>query len=271
MIAAAAHLVYEGRPSLLAVQPLSKMEARNLDIGYGARHVLFDVSLAIPARGVTALMGPSGCGKSTFLRALNRMTETIRGGWHRGDIHLDGDDIHGPQVDPVELRRRVGMVFQRPNPFPMSIADNVAFGPRLVGRPPARELGETIERALHQAALWDEVKDRLDEPALGLSGGQQQRLCIARALAIEPEVLLLDEPTSALDPASTLRIEELLLSLKQHRALVLVTHSLAQARRCADEVAFFYEGRLVEHGLAHSVFTSPKDPRTAAYLEGRVG
>jgi phosphate transport system ATP-binding protein len=222
-------------------------------------------------REVTALIGPSGCGKSTFLRSINRMHDLLPGTRSTGRILLDGEDVLDRSLDVVQLRQRIGMVFQRSNPFPKSIYDNVAWGPRLNRRPSRSELDEIVEQALRRAALWDEVKDRLRTSALGLSGGQQQRLCIARALANEPEVLLLDEPASALDPIATQRIEELLWELKKELTIVIVTHNLQQAGRVSDRTAFFYLGQLIEHGPTDQLFTAPREERTEAYITGRFG
>jgi len=230
------------------------------------------VSLAIPSHTVTAIIGPSGCGKSTFLRCLNRMHELSDGGWVTGKVMLDGVDIYAGGIDPVQVRRRVGMVFQRPSPFPtMSIFENVAAGLRIHARVPRTQLAETVERALRQAALWDEVKDRLHASALALSGGQQQRLCIARAVAPRPEVLLLDEPTASLDPAGTQRIEELCHELKHEYTIVLVTHNMQQAARVSDHTAFFYLGELIEYGATTALFTRPQREQTEAYITGRFG
>jgi phosphate transport system ATP-binding protein len=238
---------------------------------YGAKQALYDISLAIPARNVTALIGPSGCGKSTFLRSINRMNELIPGTRHEGEIVLDGENVYSKAIDATALRQRIGMVFQRWNPFPKSIYDNVSYGPRINGTHVRAELDELVETSLRRAALWDEVKDRLRESALGLSGGQQQRLCIARALANEPEVLLLDEPASALDPIATQRIEELLYELKQELTVVIVTHNLQQAARVSDYTAFFFMGKLIEVGATERIFTSPREERTDAYITGRFG
>jgi phosphate transport system ATP-binding protein len=257
-----------------SVQPSDRptvLDARNYSFWYGATQALFDVALEIPRRAVTALIGPSGCGKTTFLRSVNRLNELIPGTRHAGDILLEGVSVFSPGTDVVALRRRVGMVFQRPNPFPKSIFANVAYGPRLNGLAPARELPERVERALRHAALWDEVKDRLGESGTSLSGGQQQRLCIARALANEPEVLLMDEPTSALDPAATQRVEELVVELKRDYSIVVVTHNMQQAARISDLTGFFYLGRLIEFGETKQVFTRPRDERTEAYITGRFG
>ncbi|HXV90779.1 MAG TPA: phosphate ABC transporter ATP-binding protein PstB [Gemmatimonadales bacterium] len=247
------------------------IEVQGFDFWYGPTQALFDVGLEVPRHAVTALIGPSGCGKSTFLRSVNRLNELIPGTRHRGDIRLDGDSVYRRGTDVVDLRRRVGMVFQRPNPFPKSIVDNVAYGPRLNALAREREIPERVERALHQAALWDEVKDRLDEPGTSLSGGQQQRLCIARALANEPDVLLMDEPCSALDPIATQKIEELIIELKHRYSIVIVTHNMQQAARVSDFTGFFYLGRLVEFGETTQIFTKPRDDRTDAYITGRFG
>jgi phosphate transport system ATP-binding protein len=245
--------------------------AESFSFWYGEKQALHDITLSIPARTVTALIGPSGCGKSTFLRSINRMNGLIPGTRHAGQIRLDGDPLYDTALDAVVLRQRIGMVFQRWNPFPKSIYDNVAYGPRINARPPRAELDRIVEHSLRRAALWEEVKDRLRESALSLSGGQQQRLCIARALANEPEVLLLDEPASALDPIATQKIEELLYELKSELTIVIVTHNLQQAARVSDQTAFFYLGRLIEVGPTDVLFTSPKEERTEAYVTGRFG
>ncbi|MFW6197615.1 MAG: phosphate ABC transporter ATP-binding protein PstB [Myxococcota bacterium] len=247
------------------------MRCENVSISYGTTQAIRDVSLDIPDRSVTALIGPSGCGKSTFLRSLNRMNDTIEGARFRGRITLDGHDIYAKHVDPVEVRRRVGMVFQRSNPFPKSIFENVAFGLRIAGQKDEQALASRVEESLEGAALWDEVKDRLHESALSLSGGQQQRLCIARALAVKPEVILMDEPASALDPIATARIEELIRELKEQYTIVIVTHSMQQAGRVSDYTAFFYMGDLVESGDTEDLFTRPKQRRTEEYITGRFG
>ncbi|HEX6053477.1 MAG TPA: phosphate ABC transporter ATP-binding protein PstB [Gemmatimonadaceae bacterium] len=247
------------------------IHANGFSFWYGPKQALYDVTLTIPARAVTALIGPSGCGKSTFLRSINRLNALIPGARHTGAIELDGDDVYGAGVDPVSLRQRVGMVFQRWNPFPKSIYDNVAYGPRKNGNARGAELDEIVEQSLRRAALWDEVKDRLRQSALGLSGGQQQRLCIARALANEPEVLLLDEPASALDPIATQKIEELLYELRSELTIVIVTHNMQQAARVSDHTAFFYLGRLVEMSETGQLFTTPREERTEAYITGRFG
>jgi phosphate transport system ATP-binding protein len=247
-----------------------KLEVRNLNAWFRDNHVLKNVSLSVPARSVLAVIGPSGCGKSTFVRCLNRMHELVRGARAEGKVLLDGADVHSRETDPVQLRRRVGMVFQRPNPFPtMSIAENVTAGLTLNRIPGDQQ--ETLERCLTQAALWDEVKDRLDALATSLSGGQQQRLCIARALAVAPDVLLMDEPASALDPIATAKIEELIHQLKQRYTIVIVTHNMQQAARVADHTAFFYMGDLVEHDRTDVLFTTPRNARTEDYITGRFG
>ncbi len=245
--------------------------ARRFSFWYGHKQALRDVDLTIRPRSVTALIGPSGCGKSTFLRSMNRLNELILGTRHAGDMLLDGASIYADGTDLVSLRQRVGMVFQRWNPFPKSIYDNAAFGPRINGVTDRALLDDLVESSLRRAALWDEVKDRLRQSALGLSGGQQQRLCIARALANQPEVLLLDEPASALDPVATQKIEELLYELKSELTIVIVTHNLQQAARVSDTTAFFYLGELVEFNSTDRLFTSPREPRTEAYVTGRFG
>ncbi len=251
--------------------PSPKMEARAVSVRYGTNVAIRDISLPIANREVTALIGPSGCGKSTFLRSLNRMNDLVDGCRVEGTITLDDRDIYAASIDAVDVRRRVGMVFQRSNPFPKSIYENVAFGLRIGGERRAAVLSEIIERSLRRAALWDEVKDRLDASALSLSGGQQQRLCIARALAVEPEVLLMDEPASALDPIATARIEELIRELVVDFSIVIVTHSMQQAARVSDTTAFFYMGELIEHGPTQQVFTRPREKKTEDYITGRFG
>jgi len=251
--------------------PRGAIAAERFSFWYGAKQALFEISLAIQPRAVSALIGPSGCGKSTFLRSINRMNALLPGVRHTGSIRLDGGDVYDRAMDVVSLRQKVGMVFQRWNPFPKSIFENVAYGPRINGTRNRAELEEIVEGSLRRAALWDEVKDRLRQSALGLSGGQQQRLCIARALANEPEVLLLDEPCSALDPRSTATIEELLVELREQVAIVIVTHNLQQAARVSDHTAFFYLGKLVEAGPTDRIFTSPKEEQTDAYITGRFG
>ncbi|WP_026370822.1 phosphate ABC transporter ATP-binding protein PstB [Kallotenue papyrolyticum] len=246
-----------------------KIDVRNLNFFYGSKQALFNCSLPFRERAITALIGPSGCGKSTFLRCLNRMNDTIPGARAEGQILLDGVNILDPQVDVVALRRLVGMVFQKPNPFPKSIYDNIAFGPRVLGM--KVNMDELVERCLRQAALWDEVKDKLRQSALSLSGGQQQRLCIARALAVEPEVILLDEPCSALDPIATLKIEELLIELKRDYTIVIVTHNMQQAARVSDRTVFFLMGEIIEDSPTDEMFNRPRDKRTEDYITGRFG
>jgi phosphate transport system ATP-binding protein len=248
-----------------------KMEVRALTIAYGAKVAVNKVSLQLPDHRVTALIGPSGCGKSTFLRALNRMNDIIPGATQQGEVLLDGADVTGHALDAVELRRRVGMVFQKSNPFPKSIFENVAYGLRVAGMNDATLLLDRVVRSLQGAALWDEVKDRLRESALGLSGGQQQRLCIARALAVQPEVLLMDEPASALDPIATAKIEDLIHQLKERYTIAIVTHNMQQAARVSDQTAFFYMGELVEAGATEQIFTNPREPRTEDYVTGKFG
>jgi len=249
----------------------AKIQVEALDFYYGQFQALRGVSLPIRERQITAFIGPSGCGKSTFLRALNRMNDIIDGARTQGRVLLDGEDIYAPDVDVVALRRRVGMVFQRPNPFPMSVFDNVAFGPRIHGLARGGDLDELVERSLQRAALWDEVKDKLRDSAFSLSGGQQQRLCIARVLAVDPEVVLMDEPCSALDPISTLRIEELMHELKANYTIVIVTHNMQQAARVSEETGFFLHGEMVEFGPSSKIFTHPDDKRTEDYITGRFG
>lgn len=249
---------------------MEKFQISNLDLFYGSFQALKSIQLAIPSGEITAFIGPSGCGKSTLLKSLNRMNDLVEGCRITGSVTLDGADIYG-DMDINLLRKRVGMVFQKPNPFPMSIYDNVAFGPRTHGIRARAALDEIVTRALRDAALWDEVKDRLKKPAAGLSGGQQQRLCIARALAVEPEVLLMDEPTSALDPISTVKIEELALSLKKNYTIIIVTHNMQQAVRISDHTAFFLLGEVVEFGETDQIFSLPRDKRTENYITGRFG
>jgi phosphate transport system ATP-binding protein len=249
-----------------------KMTARDVNVYYGEKQALFDVSLDILDRSVTAFIGPSGCGKSTFLRCLNRMNEVIEGCRVTGAITLDGEDIYAPQVDPVQLRARVGMVFQKPNPFPKSIFENVAYGPRIHGMIKSKaDAEEIVVSSLTKAGLFEEVKDRLDEPGTGLSGGQQQRLCIARAISVSPEVILMDEPCSALDPIATARIETLMDQLKENYCIVIVTHSMQQAARVSQRTAFFHLGKLVEVDETTKIFTNPTDMRTQDYITGRFG
>lgn len=249
----------------------SKIRVEKLNLFYGDNQALYEIEMNVKANSVTALIGPSGCGKSTLLRTLNRMNDLIPTVRIDGKIVIDGEDIYAPAIDIVSLRKRVGMVFQRPNPFPMSIYDNIAYGPRIHGTTKKRELDEIVERSLQQAALWNEVKDRLKQSALGLSGGQQQRLCIARLLAVEPDVLLMDEPTSALDPISTLKVEELTDELKKDYTILIVTHNMQQAARISDYTAFFLNGYMVEFGETDQIFTAPKDQRTEDYITGRFG
>ena len=244
---------------------------KDLCLWYGSHKALKDININIPDQSITALIGPSGCGKSTFLKTLNRMNDLIPDIKITGDVRYQGKDIFGADVDVSQLRREIGMVFQKPNPFPMSIYDNIAYGPRTHGIKAKAQLDEIVERSLRDAAIWDEVKDRLKKNALGLSGGQQQRLCIARALAVEPEVLLMDEPTSALDPISTSRIEELALELKERYTIVIVTHNMQQAVRISDQTAFFLLGELVECGSTEQLFSQPTDKRTEDYITGRFG
>jgi phosphate transport system ATP-binding protein len=256
--------------ALVGAQPA--ISARELSIFFGTNQVLKRISLDVPAKAVTAIIGPSGCGKSTFLRALNRMHDLVTNSRVEGRIRLFGEDIYGPRVEPVQVRRRIGMVFQKYNPFPtMSIADNVTVGLRLNGLRKASVLTERAEQALVMAALWDEVKDRLNAPAVSLSGGQQQRLCIARALAVQPEVLLMDEPASALDPLATSRIEDLMLELKKNYTIIIVTHNMQQAARISDDTAFLYLGELVEFGPTTRLFTHPSNKKTEDYVTGRFG
>ncbi|WP_418790541.1 phosphate ABC transporter ATP-binding protein PstB [Phosphitispora sp. TUW77] len=249
----------------------SKITVRNLELYYGEFHALKKINMDIQRNKVTALIGPSGCGKSSFLRTLNRMNDLIDNVRIEGEVKLDGADILGSEIDVVNLRKKIGMVFQRPNPFPMSIYDNVAYGPRVHGLTNKNRLDKIVVKSLKDAALWDEVSDRLKKPALGLSGGQQQRLCIARLLAVEPEVLLMDEPSSALDPISTLKIEELMAELKEKYTIIIVTHNMQQAARVSDYTAFFLNGEMVEFGLTENIFTTPVDKRTEDYITGRFG
>jgi phosphate transport system ATP-binding protein len=248
-----------------------KIDVTNLDFFYGETKALFDLNIQIPSNQVTALIGPSGCGKSTFLRTLNRMNDIIDGTRLEGKITIDGVDIYDSSTDVVLLRKRVGMIFQKSNPFPKSIFDNIAFGPKIHGVKDKRKLRDIVEHSLIKAALWDEVKDRLDENALGLSGGQQQRLCIARAMAVEPEIILMDEPASALDPKSTAKIENLILELKENFTIVIVTHNMQQAARISDNTAFFFEGKLIEYDSTSDIFTKPKLKQTEDYILGKFG
>ena len=249
---------------------MAKFDIEGLDLYYGSFHALKNVSLSLAEKEITAFIGPSGCGKSTLLKTLNRMNDLVEGCRITGKVTLDGEDIYGA-MDPSLLRKRVGMVFQKPNPFPMSIYDNVAYGPRTHGVRGKAKLDDIVERSLRSAAIWDELKDRLKKDALGLSGGQQQRLCIARALAVEPEVLLMDEPTSALDPISTSKIEELALQLKENYTIIMVTHNMQQAARISDRTAFFLLGEVVEFGATERLFSLPQDKRTEDYITGRFG
>ena len=255
-----------------AASSVAKVKATGVSVHYGEKQALFDVSLDMPEKSVTALIGPSGCGKSTFLRSINRMNDTIPGCRVTGKIEIDGDDVNDKSIDPVLLRAQVGMVFQKPNPFPKSIFDNVAYGVRLHGLAASRrELNEIVEVSLQKAGLWDEVKDRLGASGMGLSGGQQQRLVIARAIAVNPEVILMDEPCSALDPIATAKIEELIDELKENYCIVIVTHSMAQAARVSQQTAFFHLGKLVENGPTETIFTNPRESRTQDYITGRFG
>jgi phosphate transport system ATP-binding protein len=249
-----------------------KISAKAVQVFYGTTHAIKDVNVQIADKTVTAFIGPSGCGKSTFLRCLNRMNDTIASCKVTGDIRIDGQDIYDKRVDPVQLRAKVGMVFQKPNPFPKSIYDNVAYGPRIHGLAATKaDLDVIVEKSLRRAALWNEAKDRLQSPGTGLSGGQQQRLCIARAVATEPEVLLMDEPCSALDPIATAQVEELIDELRASFSVVIVTHSMQQAARVSQKTAFFHLGNLVEYGETGKIFTNPEDPRTESYISGRIG
>jgi phosphate transport system ATP-binding protein len=262
---------YSGMPRPDSATPKSKLLVQGFSFFYGPAQALFTIDIAIPAREVTAFIGPSGCGKSTLLRCMNRLNDLIEGARHEGNILLDHEDIFSPAVDVTDLRKRVGMVFQKSNPFPKSIYENVAYGPRLQGIKNRTALDGLVEGSLQGAGLWEEVKDRLHKSALGLSGGQQQRLCIARALAVKPEVLLMDEPCSALDPIATGRIEELLFSLKKELTIVIVTHNMQQAARVSDWTAFMYMGQLVEFGLTKQLFTAPGKKQTEDYITGRFG
>lgn len=250
---------------------MNKFEVRNMDLYYGSFHALKNINIDIPEKEITAFIGPSGCGKSTFLKSLNRMNDLVEGCRISGDIKLDGVDIYKDKMDVNVLRKRVGMVFQKPNPFPMSIYDNIAYGPRTHGIHNKAQLDEIVERSLRGAAIWDEVKDRLNKSALGMSGGQQQRLCIARVMAVEPEVVLMDEPCSALDPISTMKIEELVQEIKKEYTIVMVTHNMQQAARVSDYTAFFLNGKLIEHDTTDVIFTKPHDKKTEDYITGRFG
>ena len=257
--------------AIRAVPGPVKLSIKDLNVYYGESHALQHVSVDIPTNQATALMGPSGCGKSTFLRAINRMHDMTRHARVTGEVRLDGEDVYAPEMDAITLRQRIGMVFQRPNPFPMSIFENVAYGLRLQGKRSRTQVEEAVERSLRGAALWDEVKDRLRQSAMGLSGGQQQRLCIARALAVEPEVILMDEPTSALDPVATLKIEELIEQLKERYTIVIVTHNLQQAARVSQWTGFFLLGELIEFAPTDELFSRPQDKRTEDFITGRFG
>jgi phosphate transport system ATP-binding protein len=251
---------------------VSKISAKHVNVHYGDTHAIKDVNIDIPLNTVTAFIGPSGCGKSTFLRCLNRMNDTIDTCRVTGDIMLDGEDIYNRKVDPVQLRSKVGMVFQKPNPFPKSIYDNIAYGPRIHGLfKDKSDLDAIVEKVLKRAAIWDEVKDRLDAPGTGLSGGQQQRICIARAIATAPDVLLMDEPCSSLDPIATAQVEELIDELRENYTVVIVTHSMQQAARVSQKTAFFHLGHLVESDDTNKIFTNPNDQRTESYITGRIG
>jgi phosphate transport system ATP-binding protein len=264
--------VPRARPAATGAAPATPaIVVRNFGFAYGPREILKGITFDIPRRAVTAIIGPSGCGKSTFLRSINRLNDLVPGAAYSGELSVNGAPVLGKAVDVVNLRLKVGMVFQRPNPFPKSIFDNVAYGPLLNGLVARRDLPDLVERSLRQAALWDEVKDRLDAPGTSLSGGQQQRLCIARALGNQPEVLLMDEPCSALDPIATQRIEELILELRRDYTIVLVTHNMQQAARISDLTGFFHLGELVEFTETEKLFTRPTDPRTEAYITGRFG
>ncbi len=252
-----------------AVQPL-KFEVKDLDVYYGSFQALKKIEMNVPEHEITAFIGPSGCGKSTFLKTMNRMNDLVDGARVEGSLKLDGKDVY-QDMDALEVRRRVGMVFQQPNPFPKSVYDNVAYGPRINGIHDKKKLDEIVERSLRQAAIWDELKDRLHKSALGLSGGQQQRLCIARTVAVEPEVILMDEPTSALDPISTTKIEDLMFQLKKDFTIVIVTHNMQQATRIADKTGFFYLGELVEFDRTEEIFSNPKNEKTERYVTGHFG
>jgi phosphate transport system ATP-binding protein len=259
------------RAAAAGVMETPMVEIEHLSLWYGAKQALRDVSMTVPKHRVTAYIGPSGCGKTTLLRCLNRMNDLVDGVRRQGAIRIGGTDIHDPTVDVTDLRKRVGMVFQKSNPFPKSIFENVAYGPRILGVRTRDDLASIVERSLRAAALWDEVQDRLGDSALGLSGGQQQRLCIARAIAVEPDVLLMDEPCSALDPIATAKIEELMLDLKNSYTIVIVTHNMQQAARVSDYTGFLLLGELVEFGVTRELFTSPRDARTEDYITGRFG
>jgi phosphate transport system ATP-binding protein len=250
---------------------ICEVKVENLNFYYSGKQALFDINIEVKEKGVAALIGPSGCGKSTFLRVLNRMNDLIAGTRLEGKVTVHGEDIYDPKTDIVELRKKVGMVFQQPNPFPKSIYDNIAYGPRIHGLKNKEELNQIVEESLKGGALWDEVKDRLHEPALALSGGQQQRLCIARALAVHPKILLMDEPTSAIDPIATQRIEDLIRELCQNYTIIIVTHNMQQAARISDYTGFFLQGEMIEWGKTSQIFTTPQDQRTEDYITGRFG
>jgi phosphate transport system ATP-binding protein len=263
-------IVVPARPQATGAA-VTKLAVSGLSLFYGSKQALYDISLTIPEKQVTAFIGPSGCGKSTLLRCFNRMNDLVDGVRINGQVLMDDVDIFNPGVDVIELRKRVGMVFQKSNPFPKSIYENVAYGLRVAGISQKTKLDEAVERSLRGAALWDEAKDRLHESALGLSGGQQQRLCIARAIAVEPEVILMDEPCSALDPIATAKVEELIHDLKKQFTIVIVTHNMQQAARCSDRTAFFYLGKLIEYADTGTIFMNPANPQTEAYVSGRFG
>jgi phosphate transport system ATP-binding protein len=265
-------VMHENRDAVSSPEQINDhIRSEGFSVFYGSNEAVKKVTCGIPMGQVTAVIGPSGCGKSTFLRAVNRMNDLIPVCRTGGRLLVDEQDVYGPRIDVVELRRRVGMVFQKPNPFPKSVFDNVAYGPKIHNSPNKHQLAEIVERSLVRAALWDEVKDRLSDNALGLSGGQQQRLCIARALAVDPEILLMDEPTSALDPKSTTRIEDLVRELRGRYTIMIVTHNMQQAARVSDYTGFLYEGELIEFGLTKQLFTSPREKQTEDYITGRFG
>jgi phosphate transport system ATP-binding protein len=266
------HTMVDKHSDAVVAGPVAKVSATDVNVFYGDKHALKNVSVNVPDRGVMSFIGPSGCGKSTFLRCINRMNDTVASARVTGKIVIDDQDIYDPSLDVVQLRARVGMVFQKPNPFPKSIFDNVAYGPRIHGLSQSKvDLEEIVHTSLTKAGLWNEVKDRLAESGTGLSGGQQQRLCIARAIAVNPEVILMDEPCSALDPIATARIEELIDDLRKNYCIIIVTHSMQQAARVSQRTAFFHLGELVEEGVTSEIFTSPKEKRTQDYITGRFG
>lgn len=264
-------MITENDQKCLCDDGYCEVKVENLNFYYSGKQALFDVNLVVKEKGVAALIGPSGCGKSTFLRTLNRMNDLISGTRIEGIVNIHGEDIYDPKTDVVQLRKKVGMVFQQPNPFPKSIYDNIAYGPRLHGLKNKEKLNQLVEESLIGGALWDEVKDRLHEPALALSGGQQQRLCIARALAVQPKILLMDEPTSAIDPIATQRIEDLVRELCQNYTIIIVTHNMQQAARISDYTGFFLQGEMIEWGKTSQIFTTPHDQRTEDYITGRFG